>query len=1071
MAEQEAPSPSDIVSKVEKKGDTLDAIKGLTSKPRRGVLATAGAFSAPMFSEIPNYKFGLHLLLPYAEQSAFAGVLFGVLYGVGKIRERGRVNAAEKLQDEFRELTGEPVDLIRTREKHWKKGGSVLLRWYGLEETGAGAMNASSFRERLTALIDIAELSGIKEIVMGTTTISDVMQRQAESTFNFSDFGRVVEASELLSEVKKMPKHVDDLAKNDRKLLVTSLDQARTLASEFKGVGDIYKSLAEIIEDSQIALLADQWQQSTTDDDAIRLQNALGDRIAREYAENKGTGSRIARGNPDRYDDFYRVADGVLTGTTVAEGGLDARVISPRNLFSLVGIQTDAAYTKDGLSQLLDTVFTEGAEEASSDRKFRAMIAFYELVRRNLTETERMSLQEHVGDKKRGKKETLYQRVKQQPPRTVPFLKRLGRNATDETATVEYKNTKRLRRLTAAGVLALAVSGASYGSGEGFSGYTNYLYDQAGVALGNENDEYFGTLDERRDYALENYDTGWMLEAGYFLRKAQHDAELALTTYAYHAGVPYSLLDKIAHNMPLELDPVVEDIPQKRFITPGSIELTPGQTTETGDVDLRSNYELYRVTPLGDQSPSGYWYTNVFDTISLTNTTEGSGTYPYSDVKLGYTLSSEYQNQDVQVPIEVDPDNVAGKLLYKVTAHYAGSADNFVTAPVKSGTRIVAARVIERDKGSNGKIMPVTVHRNGTTGVYKLAVGDTSGLELPVVEYFLAAEPNDVVRGQGQMKIGVFATEIDENQAEKVKTALGLPPDADEKAIAAAVRMRQYSFTPVADSRNPSHARGNETDHEVLANIAAGYASLPEGNCNTSATTTIVADRGVDENIGVGFYVSADGIMSQGNSHMWVTETDGTIIDNTPVDSSPYASGGNHDTAESVTQIKMPPVQEPVVVEPPPPKEEPPNPLTDLGLVLGGAAVGTLAYRRRKQLLATIQEGKTKYMAYKMRMKYFDKNTLGILNIMIHAPAGSAITAEAIERLPNFQDDTYNPEDEMKKILQIYPKGISEDQWENIMTRVLETVSAEDFNRRTVKRYLKRIKKDWNQIHKYLLSR
>lgn len=133
MAEKET-GLKQLSNNVLQRGDPSDAYRNLDRNTGRIARTVAVSQGTVLAAEALSSEIGAQYLLTYPMYSAFTATVVGMLYGIGRYREKGNAVAAEQTQKEVRELLGEPVDVIRTKEgRIGKRRDSTLLRWHGLD--------------------------------------------------------------------------------------------------------------------------------------------------------------------------------------------------------------------------------------------------------------------------------------------------------------------------------------------------------------------------------------------------------------------------------------------------------------------------------------------------------------------------------------------------------------------------------------------------------------------------------------------------------------------------------------------------------------------------------------------------------------------------------------------------------------------------------------------------------------------------------------------------------------------------------------------------------------------------
>lgn len=1048
---------AEIVSKVQQKGDTLDPRKKVTGRISPKQLAVIGALTSPLFIESINYKPGLNYLLGHAAFSAMAGVVFGATYAYGRIKEKRSQAAAEGLQEEFRKLVGEPVDLITTREKKWgglrRKKGPVDLRWYGMDNLTLSSGNALEIRSRLSAMVEVAEMSGIETIVVGASPVVEMMKRDGElSAEEMRDpvatpYGELLSSERYLTEAKEISKAVHD-PHTDPKVFVATIDEAKALVKKIADEGSWMQNLTEIIGDPKIQEAYARWKHTrhsqrniNTD---IQFQNFLGEKIARHFAIENPSSLLGTRGNREKYHNTYQVAAGNLYEMSTSSNSSDTIASPGRNLLTIFG------YRAYELSDFITAVLNDNHTNPA-DRKVQALVALYESVRQDALDNAKIRVVRE-GEKV----ETMYQRIAREPK---VKMRKVGKGGDNHE--VEYTHSKEFwRRAMAAGIATALMGGGAYGAGEATVKFLNYQYTQGVEASGGDidyaNDETFEEYSKRVQQAIDSgnpilahlYNTlNGMSAGGYLLNNS-------IAHEAVSLGVPQDIVTEISgvHYYDWEILNSQEEKNEQLPLSekqPTSVESK--DQAFTGDAHFDSNYEIYHVEELGDQSMQGLWYTDIYNTIGLSS---GTPSYPYSDVGIVYT--GNYEDELTQIDVLSDPAQSQDKLLFAVTTPYL--SENVVLSR-PNATRVAVVRLIDQNNPEH--TAAVEVFRDAK-GMYRAKIPPelVNTFTSPALEYYLASstDPEDIIHAYGNMALlneDGTRKEISEESSNQVKKALGLPATATDFEVQAAEQSKDYSFTPIEDSGlYADKVKGDKTVEEVVTDMVESQAKLAEANCNVANTVTMFAEAGMG-NIAVGFRVGENGSLSEQGAHLW------RIKDGTVSDATPFAFGGTG-------VIGTLPVQKPQIKKPEVKKTEKQEKEEDLEkglgsmkttgeLLLAGAA-GAMLYRKRKKIQRVIEQTINNFV----KKSYFDDDSpraksvqgaLSVINQVLYANP----------EMP-FMEGKSQPS--LSYRMSSLPKELSDKQWDAIQEYALTHEIGSD-----VVEVLDQLRSDWSRIRKAAMTK
>lgn len=1044
-------SAADLVTKVRKTGDTLDPLKKVTGRVQPKTVAITGALTTPLAVEVLNSDIGLQYLLTHPLYSTFAGVLFGATYAYGRWREKKGVNVREELQKDFRSLVGEPVDLVVGREKAWgglgRKKGAVDLRWYGMDDVAISSRNGKELGERLNGLIEVAEMSGIKTIVLGASGVLDIMQRDGEpvtmdssSPFDTTPYGIIMPQKSYLKETKRLSKFLID--KNaDEKVLVATIDQCKKLIEKFEGEGDVFESLTQIINEPKILEALMRWKADPQEAMGIRLQNILGMSIAQQFEAQGGSTSREGkRGTWEKLHSTYRVAEGNLYQTSVTQGSTSVHTHPARNLLTMFG------YRSHELNEFTQSILEQ--KEINPDQKLRATVALYELIRRKDERESALARQGEKYDKGDKKNGTLYQRIARDP-RIKVGESQDKRRKKGKDPTIGYEHASPVwKRALAAGMVAVIIGAPAYGVGYGARENANQVYYNAVKELGDWDYDH-NTYEDRQykiDQAIKNQNNP--LELAFYnatmdLMNADYDLEESVATAALQVGVPKDILDRIS-GRPYMFDQEWLANKASKFDIPFDFQspTDSSSTTEgTGDGPVGSNHEIYHVTALSDKNFEGLWYTNTFNTIGVSH----YGTVPYIDGGLQYSANF-VNNQPVGVSVEQTPDKATEPLLFSVTTPYIDNTGGYITLARPNNTKVVVARII--DKKDPSHIAAVKVYRDTTTGMYHASIDQDSfkAFELPMLEYFLAAsvDPADMIHAQGDMiyREGETTKSISQEESNKIKAALGLPATATDEEVMQAIKSKKYSYTPIKDSGvKATEKRGDQSDEEVTTAIAEFYASLPSALCNTANTVDMLATGGKG-NIAVGYSVDADGALSEQRGHLWRIMQDGKERDATPAGEDP----------------RKLPVEKPKI-------EENPGQRLFEDLLLGtelliGAAVSAGVYRRRRE----IQHAINMLIEHHVRKTYVqdgspnepeERYAIAVIGHYLYASPKAKEEPFIVEG-----DTTRSIAEKINGL----PQELAEADWDAMRRYARRNITEEQYDVRKIISWLNRLQKNWGRV-------
>jgi hypothetical protein len=818
-----------ITTIVRERGDPLDASTNLSSLWRNGPTLAALTLALPLLVDFSPMEEGLSDLKSYPLYAAVLGIISSYVYKKGSVKNEKNIVFAEEIQQELRDYLGERVDLIRyfgaKRYKH------LLLRWYGTDKENGDISNLD-VASRLRHLVTFARASGIYHIGMDTAVLTRIATDGDMEAFRLDQEGKLkkerksplsqygIERHNIISYHKGgSPVTVESVP--ERYTLVSSLDQCEALIERLsEGKTDIFDRLVEIIDPRGKGIGAyTVWKGLVarhSDDPEIvaqlsqsrqRLLGVLGSRISEILDTDDGG------------DGSHSIRHSIAGGR-IRSYGTDSQtgIVTVRPVVRLPGIrhgEDPEDFAKKVLSANLRTAYDRGITKRD------ALVALYELVRRGrslgqIQSSEGKDQDDQVTHSDGDKTLTFYQRMQLQPPNTYRAgltrsrAGRRGRDVAEGEEMIRYKTKLPLRVM-----IPLSIAAVSLFAGSDL----NLSYPQSYI--------------KQNDQKVESFETN------------QWDRLAA--SWEKHFGDGDALGDR------------------------GNPDYIYPNYSGAKDNPLMQNVELFKVTPYGNNDPSGYWFASVDNAFSL----KDEPAYPFVD---GGVTTSEVDAKRDKVETTNFP-KASDTIAFTVTTSYFGSG---MKLPVPSGYQIVAARITDPEHTNAPQML---IYFDSNTGLWS---GDISSEGIRSIskraklEYFLTRsdDPKYRIHASTDGMVDSDGNHITEQDRLVVLSALGLSSDATEAQISEAIRKKKYSRTPIADSGRKPHEHISPSALNSAAQMAQEYASFPSEICSTATWIDLVA--GGEGNMAGGYSVDSDGSLNVGNMHAWVVDKNGVITDPTP---------------------------------------------------------------------------------------------------------------------------------------------------------------------------------------------
>lgn len=881
-----------------------------------GILQGASGHGALNFNSLSNGQmlFRIESLISMPLWLGASGMLAGTYAYHSRLRNLRQQALRHELQERIRhEFANEPLDFWLEKAPK-PQSRRLCARWYGGHNQAANSANAWSLIDRFEFVTTTAQTYGVDEITIDTAWVRALLinspDENAAPAANRSallrNFGTLGYGRETLLGNKVV---VDLLASEEA--LTMSTDKALRLVETLRECtgGTLLNELVSRIEAdhyrSRVATAYAQYQASHLDEDRNILLRTLQHEMGEIINDDSRLFATVAK--PERTDGTYHRSQASTTTTIVGMNVRSFRIerdpSSGRERMSVA--QIDSLYRVLGVHDLADLERKLNAEEFNSRSGLAARVALYSHL---LREHEvRLGITQQT-ESHAGITRTLYQRMKDEPPRTFPTLSRLRRTESEATVAYHHKHGRIRRNL--AGSIVLLFAGVTYpAAGDVLHIATDSLVSSSSKRYEREHPNTIDGSDEatakRKKYAYRLYEseaTTRLLDISLALQ--QFGDEMHNTAEKAWGN---RLQDSLKQFFRLDLGEGNIKFPKRNYLN-SYVPRNAFGDMRFGDVNLSeedSKLPIFAITPLGARRAAGYWYTDTFESVTEVLGFDG-GTPPLADdteiVAESTHWNVRFPLQRVAIPVEPPQKD---QILFKVTTPYVADPGekqlNYLRLPYLSGTRIAAARLVESDENSPhyGKVIGIYLAKFpdddrgvGTNRGLSNIVADTqspitiSEYSKPQLEYWLAADSNIVPKATTPFRLHSKGFHpISERIKSSTRNALGLPKNATDQQIFAAVSNKKYSFTPYADDeyRAEKMVAPLTLDEKVEA-VATAMAELKYANCNTSALTLLAATGGSFDGLPInqaGGYLTNDNTLRLGQSHTWLFDQRGRIIDGT----------------------------------------------------------------------------------------------------------------------------------------------------------------------------------------------
>jgi hypothetical protein len=977
------------VAEIRKQGDPIDGQWLLRRfAPGNIVAGTEGAAMGIVLSPSPYW----HLIDSALATPPFIvgglAVSAGIYGGLAKLDQR-RSHAREELQQDLRGALKEPVDLFRFKDGRQK---SLALRWYGADDAQANTVVDTV--TRFKHLVEFAEESDISHIAVDANWAATNLGGTEDVPVNIEVFGTIEDGDTLIGNKKRLPVEIQDQDAPDE-VLFSTIEQAKNLAEALE-VSSKDLMIGELIKRTGNPQLIQEYRLfQRTDGKSVGrlLQSARGNL---ELLLNQET-TVITRG---RSDEGVPTRDRLhlsrrLSGEYIQETSQPGPNAATKNST----FEIKSLLERFGARSLGDLTNIALRAKQSEVVQEEILAAIYLLaLRRDNQQYDGTSALSKSNRGHEGDYDTLFQRL-QEEPRSYwrNWKQRFRRPAPEDLPSIEYTRRRGFGRVVStlsvfaigAAITASAMYGADQGIEPTAQEHFDICYDLD--VFDRYEDDLTITDDARWDRRIADCnaiyrDINPVGQLGIDLYNipsyGRSDAAVATAETIYGVVGP-DTLDAISPWLSNFLEGFAtsdsfKDMPPTFFN--GNFDQT--FLSEAGNTD--SNQTIYSITPLKGGSTTGYWYTKVFETLTVNN---GDLSFVTSDAILP-------GDETIKLPSNhLSPTELDGTADYRVTTQYF-SYFMRNTIAVLDGYQIVAAHVTDRnDPTLSFPLDTIQITSESNTYGYGLPEDAAdqmraAGIETPMFTYWLSPLPEGVGTTETgdhfieELRMPTAASDAPGAQAEAikdvsntVKEALGLPENATPNEVAAAIQSKEYSFTPISDQNLNLTATASEDPYRMLEQIGVILATADKLNCNLASAAYILAtaEDSLALNQAVGFRDNGDGSITQLEAHAWLVDEGNAIVDPTPAGTA----------AEAEATLPDPEPEDPRTVE----SHERSQQLLTGAALLAGLGTALTVWRNRRKLLAVRDSFKVKTAT---KSKHAPK-AMQVVNHAIYGPTGEQL--------------------------------------------------------------------------------
>lgn len=966
---------------------------------RRPLLVTAaGVASSASFVEavggyypitidgltISDVRFSVEPLISAPTWAGGSLAVGACVYAGRRWQEKRRVMHAEELQATVRQKAGVQVDIEVSGKRKRRQTTAV---WYGADAAGANDAEQSDEQlvEQFDDLVGFAERSGINNISAG----SDWLQKMLDSETpqpkpridqsapdtppqaakeQLSDYGHLVDGR--TSHIHKRSVH-DPTAPENR--LVMTLAKAQDLREVLiERVGGTFASkLVALIESSQgssnVAAAYEAYRATKDDASRKRLLRTLHHEITStidEASMSVAPEDRTQKGQKDRGGTVSSISGNTLIVVSQSVGTYG----KPSGAIMYSGPLL--RYTRsENLNQLNQKLRRGEGDKAGLE----ARIALREhiITGDNQPDQTKESGATATNQATAESPQTLFEKISETPLRRGPQLLQRRRRNKHRDALLYGSGRSGIRRRAQRAGSAILLTTIAYAGGfqagatveDGHTAVETYAQEQFDKKHPVQN-EYDKLREKQREDAYKNLPYG----LPYIIDGMHKHQEF---TYQVHGRTAQGLSPFLPQWLADQAAPYFEantsnlKIPQ--IDVRQAYQSNKYGNMQYGDVPLSEEQRqlgVYNIKMLGDRSAGGYWVTDTYNTLSLSEV-ENGGMPPLDGITVEASRTEDRFGVAKWLPTAPPPEITPEfAVITDYVASKYGSFDSF-QLPYQLGTRIVAARLVEADMkapkyGTVTKIaLNVPVDEpldtpmespNRIVGV-DVPTGYATEFSHPQLEYWLAEDknPKTIPYSTAPTKLEYGNTfpriiePIGKATQAAVKAELGLSATATDNEVFAAIKAKNYSYTPYTDAKAWTTTQVVTGAQQQIAAVAKHTAQLPSENCNTSGLTLAVATGGtfngrpISEISGYNNTSKTD-VLTIGESHTWFANDLGQIIDPTP--------SGFEKTATAAE-----------------PSKNHMSPQEIAGLA-GAVIIGAAGYRRR-QAIAEVTSGYRHYGALK----------------------------------------------------------------------------------------------------------
>jgi hypothetical protein len=921
-----------------RRGDPLDAMRPLfvstefrlNAGAQAGVALWMGAVETPSLHYLATYP--LYALGGMA--LARAGTVASNKRSQRQSRER------EGLQEAVRQELGEPVDLFRTGGVSRKTGNQTVLRWYGADglDLTEDPTATPLLVRRLSRLLDKVEASPVDTIALPTNWLTG-----QEKPLDPRAYGVVVPGEDFVASLHK--------ARDERKrtrLEVVDLSSAEDIL--YTGTAGCRTILADLREQTSASFhtylldcIAKGDPQSKVPALYSQLAAVSGEDNPESHLLKRHLQAEIERAllvaiapEPLAEKDELGVVHKVKTHTSLTVRGTAVSALDSyydhtgQGIVRHQGSQDLLGYLKLGSQQAL--VEKLQSLDAGSEA---AMLAKTALLLDMDPDTEFDSAQKPLlnGADELETGETLLESAQIDTPWNRGKKPKKGQETAPISLEYIHSQKPSVRIVSKVGAMAIAVG-------------VPLLF---GTVLNRSADRvyYERVEDSKALYGVPYYQNDALKER--FLADRPWGERYVMTVLAEMSTAHEAAQSAMLRGM----DTVgLQDMRNKLGLVnwsdytlpPPEADYTQKDDLHTGDVEQDENTPVYTITPFNGASTAGYWAASVDNTLDLSV----SGSYPFTNNSLSFREGYSFDCQDeecyVGAILPTTPTNM-DSVLYEVTTPYYGNAGAH-GLPLTEGTSVVAAQLSYPNAQGEQVIMQPNITYLPKSHTYRTHYPVDTPPDAPDVvtlTYWLGPSQTSV-NATGELMVPDLADMPAVHAA--TKAALGLPADAPESAVSAAIRSKNYSFTPFLDADVPPIStpyRGvRDAPTSTLATIGETMATIPATNCNVAASTYILANGGTfdgqNANPVSGFRNgSQDNVLSTMEAHAWLVNESGDILDNTPASSAtlPPLKAENTDESNALAAVAA----------------------GSAGL-LALAGVSTLLYKKRRRIAQRVERAR-----------------------------------------------------------------------------------------------------------------